>query len=165
MKEWNEVEAFKDWWMAAGCPIKPPFEYPIHITDMAYALTIYRKGQYQIELYICKPNTQTQVHAHPGIESLSVYLTGNLSFAKDGAPFPDLSAYQKEGSNGTHLLLGKSLETVNGTPHALKVNEEGGSFLLFQRWSHKKPRSVAVEYDGVTLGHKHDKQIEVANVE
>ena len=155
----KNVKEFKEWWEKAGRPIKPPFEHPIHITDMAYALTIYREGQYQIELYICKPNTQTQVHSHPGIESLSVYLAGNLTFAKDGGEFVDLSQYQYEREDGAHWLLNKSVEAIDGNNHALKVNEEGGSFLLFQKWHDKKPRSVATEYAGTTLGPKHDTTI------
>jgi len=155
----KNVKEFMGWWIKAGRPIKPPFEHPIHITDMAYALTIYREGQYQIELYICKPNTQTQVHSHPGIESLSVYLAGNLTFAKDGGKFLDLSGHQFEREDGAHWLLGKSVEAIDGNDHALKVNAEGGSFLLFQKWHDKKPRSVATEYAGTTLGPKHDTTI------
>jgi len=156
------VKEFMQSWYDMGSPIRPPFEHAVHCTDMAYALTIYRKGQYQIELYICRPNTQTKVHSHPGIESISVYLTGNLTFAKPDGAFRDLSQYQFATEDGTHVLLGKFVDSVDGTEHALKVNEEGGSFLLFQKWHNKKPRSVAIEYDGETLGPLHDETIQNA---
>lgn len=159
MKEWNEVEAFKDWWIAAGCPIRPPFEYPIHITDMAYALTVYRKGQYQVELYIVKPNTETTKHSHPNIDSISMYLTGNMTFAKENEEYIDLSKLQKEGANGTHVLLGSIAETNNGKVHSLKVGPEGGAFLIFEFWKDRDPVSVTVHWEGDLVGEQHAQTI------
>jgi len=158
----SDLQKFMESWYAKGSPIRPPFEHAVHCTDMAYALTIYREGQYQIELYTCLPNTETKVHSHPGIESIAVYLAGNLSFARMGGQFRDLSQYQKAAPDGTHMLLGKFVDSVDGTDHSLRVHKEGGAFLLFQKWHDKTPTSVAIEYDGQTLGHIHDETIKNA---
>ena len=159
MKEWNEVEAFKDWWIAAGCPIKPPFDKPIHATDIAYALCVYRSGRFQVELYIVKPNTETTKHSHPNINSISMYLTGNMTFAKENEEYIDLSKLQKEGANGTHVLLGSIAETNNGKVHSLKVGPEGGAFLIFEFWKDRDPVSVTVHWEGDLVGEQHAQTI------
>lgn len=155
----KEVTDFKQWWLDNKAPMSPPFDSAIHITDMAYALTLYRVEQFQVEIYICKPNTQTEIHKHPNIESISVYLTGNLEFANNEGKFVDLSWFQAETKFGTHFLLGKSIDVNRGESHALRVGKEGGAFLLFEKWLTEKPSSVAVIYDGKTLGPKHDTTI------
>lgn len=155
MNKFSPVVAFKDWWMANGCPIAPPFKSPIHCTDIAYALCLYRNERFQVELYIVKPNTETTKHSHPGIESISMYLTGNMSFAKNDEDYVDLSEFQKEGANGTHALLGTVAEENDGQIHSLKVGPEGGAFLIFEYWKDKDPVSVTVHWQGDLVGEQH----------
>jgi hypothetical protein len=156
---YTNVEEFKNWWLKAGRPLKPPFEKPIHTTDIAYAICLYREKQYQVELYICKPNTESPYHSHPGIESVSVYLAGNLSFGRKDVGFIDLSEYQKSQENGAHMLLGKSIESNFETEHALKIGPEGGAFLIFEKWYTKSPTSVTINWEGETVGKLHDQTI------
>jgi hypothetical protein len=153
--KWNALQEFKDWWMKNGCPIIPPFENPIHCTDIAYALCIYRSGRFQVELYVVKPNTETTRHSHPNIESISMYLTGNMSFAKENGEYIDLSALQKETENGTHVLFGSVAESNDGQVHSLKVGPEGGAFLIFEFWKDRDPVSVTVHWEGDLVGDQH----------
>jgi hypothetical protein len=152
---WSPVIAFKDWWMNAGCPIAPPFKNPIHCTDIAYALCIYRSGRFQVELYIVKPNSETTKHSHPNIESISMYLTGNMSFADESGNYKDLSQFQTENDNGTHKLLGAIAEENDGKLHALKVGNEGAAFLIFEYWKDRDPVSVTVHWKGDLVGEQH----------
>jgi len=149
------VQEFMSWWLKAGRPIKPPFVSPIHTTDIAYALCLYREGCYQVELYVCKANTESPRHKHPNVESISMYLTGNLSFAKEGGEFVDLSKFQIEKNDGTHFLLGRSVESNDGKEHALRVGPEGGAFLIFEHWKDRDPSSVTMHWDGELVGEKH----------
>jgi len=163
---YNSVEQFRDWWLKAGRPIRPPFKNPIHTTDIAYALCLYRDGRYQVELYICKPNTETPPHKHPGIESVTMYLTGDLAFAKANGEFADLSMYQKPKENGTHMLLGKTAEINNGDQlHAARMGSTGGAFLIFEHWKDKDPVSVTTHWEGELVGDQHAKTIEASHVE
>jgi hypothetical protein len=157
------AEDFKNAWLKAGKPVKPPFKNAIHTTDIAYALCLYRDGPFQIELYICKPNTETPFHSHPGIESVSLYLTGNLNFGRKDIGFVDLSQYQKPKENGTHMLLGKSVESGFAAEHAVKIGPEGGAFLIFEKWHTKAPTSVTINWEGNLVGEEHARTIEVAN--
>lgn len=160
------VEQFKDWWLTNNRPIKVPFKNCIHDTDIACAIVLYREKNYQVEMYICKPNKESTPHSHPGVESINMYLTGDLTFKKGDDSFADLSEYQKENSNdGTHILLGMINEINDGnTPHTLKIGDSGGAFLIFQRWTKEDPSSVAVVYEGESLGEIHDKVKRVGHV-
>ena len=155
MNQFSPVLSFKDWWMAAGCPIVPPFKNAIHCTDIAYALCIYRSGRFQVELYIVKPNTETTKHSHPNVESISMYLTGNMSFADEQGNYKDLNQFQIENENGTHKLLGSIAEVNDGKLHALKVGPEGGAFLIFEYWKDRDPVSVTVHWEGELVGEQH----------
>lgn len=155
----GSVEMFARAWMAKRL-WRPPFKNAIHTTDIAYAMCIFRQENYQVELYICKPNTETTRHSHPNVESLSLYLTGNLSFAKDNGDFMDVSMHQEEKPNGTHKLLWARAEENKGTPHALRVGKEGGAFLIFERWLDGEPSSVTVNWEGEYVGEEHVKTVE-----
>jgi hypothetical protein len=157
--KFGNVETFMKAWMAKRI-WRPPFENAIHTTDIAYALSVFRTGQYQVELYIIKPNTLTPVHSHPNIESISVYLTGNMEFRQADGTFADLSAYQTEKPNGTHRLQWMKADTNYGTPHAVKTGEEGGAFLIFEKWLVGTPTSVAVSWEGELVGEEHAKLME-----
>ena len=160
---YNNVEQFRDWWLKAGRPFRPPFKNAIHTTDIAYALCLYREGRYQVEMYICKPNTQSPMHKHPGVESVSMYLAGHLEFAKDNSEFADLSAYQKPQANGAHMLLGKGVEVNDGTKdHALRIGSTGGAFLIFEHWKDKDPVSVTTHWEGELVGQEHAKTIQAS---
>jgi hypothetical protein len=160
------VEEFKNWWFKNKRPIKIPFKNPIHDTDIACAIVLYREMNYQVEMYICKPNKESTPHTHPGIDSINMYLTGDLGFKKGDGTYADLSMYQKAKEDGTHALLGCINEENDGsTPHTLKIGSSGGSFLIFQKWNRENPSSVAVVYDGESLGEIHDKVKRISNVE
>jgi hypothetical protein len=161
---YTNVQEFKDWWIKSGRPLKPPFKDPIHVTDIAYALCLYREKQFQVELYICKPNTESPAHKHPNIHSISMYLTGDLTFLKDGK-FADLSMYQKEGKDGAHFLLGQTADANDGTDHALKIGSAGGSFLIFEHWLKDTPVSVTTHWEGELVGDMHAATIGAAYVE
>ena len=67
-----------------------------------------------------------------------------------------LHEYQKEKEDGTHFLYGKTMETFENTEHAIRINEEGGSILIFEKWLDSDPTSVAVQWKGKTVGKDHD---------
>ena len=154
------VEDFKNVWMAAGCPIRPPFKDAVFTTDIAYSLVLFRKPPFQVELYICKPNTSSPSHYHPGVDSCFVYLGGNLELNFDNEPFIDLQEFQKPREDGAHFLFGRAISSSVEKSHSLRVYEEGAAFLSFEKWTDREPTSVTVNWDGPLVGAEHAKTIE-----
>lgn len=154
-QNWS-VEEFMNAWVKGGRPMRPPFKNAIHATEIAYSVCLFREGQYQVEMYIMKPNVETPMHSHPNVSQITVYLTGNCDFSREEGVFNSTAEYQKEKENGTHFLLGKAMETLNNTEHAIRTHKEGGAFLVFEHWHDKEPTSVASEWKGKTVGKEHD---------
>lgn len=155
---WDTLHEFRDWYISCGMPIMPPFKNAIFASDLAYGLCIYRSGQYQVELYITKPNTEPPYHSHPGVESSFMHLAGNVEFkAPDTAYNANASAYQYQHPNGNHhVLFGLFAELPAGGVHTAWCGKEGGAFLSFERWDTLiEPTSVTVNWVGDTAGPEH----------
>jgi hypothetical protein len=155
--KFKDVVGFKDWWLKSGCPIRPPFKDAVYTTDISHTLVLYRVGPYQVELCTCKANSQAPLHCHPGVDSYFIYLTGNIDFGLSDGSFTDSAALQKEGKGGAHMLLGQGAHAMSGALHTLKVKEEGGAFLSFEKWNTKTPDSVTVNWEGEPIGEEHSK--------
>jgi hypothetical protein len=153
---WNDVYQFKDWWVE-NRPIFPPFKNGTFITDLAYSLCLFRSGQFQVELYIIKPNSTSPEHAHPGVDSVFMYLGGNIEFGKEDGSYNDLSLDQVEQENGTHKLFGRTAEAMDGAMHSVRTFDQCGAFLSFEHWKTKEPDSVVLNWKGKPDGEKHQK--------
>jgi len=129
--QWNSVQEFANWWLRTKI-IRPPFKDTMFTTDFAQSLCLYREGRFQVELYILKANITSPWHTHENVDSFFVYLGGNLEFGLDDKTFTDLSQYQKEMPNGAHMMLGRTVEAMDGALHAVRTFEQGGTFLSFE---------------------------------
>ena len=149
------VEDFKNAWLSAKCPIRPPFKDPIFFTEMTASLCIYREKNFQIELYIVKENMDCPTHHHPGVDSTFVYLTGDLEFGDENGHYKDLAEFQHEGIDGTHALFGRTVNALNGEKHSVRTHHGGAAYLSFEKWNNGFPNSVAVNWVGETVGEQH----------
>lgn len=154
------VEQFTHWWLKHR-PMRPPFVDGVFFTDIAASIILYRKGPFQVELYVSKPETESPYHSHPGVDSLLMYLTGDLTFGKNGKPL-DWSENQKprEGDEEVHSLFGKYDILAPNESHNLKTNGKGGAFFSFEKWHDKVPNSVTVNWEGEPSGVLHQKVIQ-----
>jgi hypothetical protein len=152
---WSDVHEFKEWWLKHGRPLRPPFELPTLTTDLAYSLCLYREGEFQIELYVLKPDSTSPPHKHPGVDSVFVYLGGNLEFGDKDNIFKSTAEFQFEKENGTHALFGSTAEALDGELHSVRTFEAGGAFLSFEHWKDRKPTSVVLNWEGDPDGEKH----------
>ena len=155
MLMWSNVHEFKDWWFHSNKPIKPPFDMPTFSTGIAYSLCLYRKDQFQVELYIIKPDSTAPSHSHPNVDSVFVYLGGNLEFGKEDGTFDDLSMHQESKPNGVHKLFGVTAEAMDGSIHSVRAFKEGGAFLSFEHWKDRKPDSVIFNWQGAPDSDRH----------
>jgi len=151
----NTVQEFAQWYLNSKCPLRPPFKNPIYFTEMTASLCLFRQDNYQVELYIVKPNMDCPKHHHPGVDSVFIYLTGHVEFGNKDGEYLDLTNLQMEGVNGSHALLGKSISALNGEDHSVRTGKEGGAYLSFEKWNDGFPDSVAVNWVGDTVGKQH----------
>lgn len=153
---WKTVEEFRDWYMAQGMPIRTPFNLPIHYTDNAMSLCLYREGQFQVELYLTKPFSTSPPHTHPDVESAFVYLTGNIDFDIEGRNLPSNRDKQYARADGAHRLFGATSSSPDGLAHWLNIGKEGGAFLSFEYWKEGSPTSVTTNWKGDPVGSIHE---------
>jgi len=157
MSKWNTIEEFAQWYKENNYPIRPPFGEPIRITDISYSMVLYREGQYQVELYLLKPNSETPPHSHPGVESIGICWTGGLSI-EQGGEFFDSAPYDFKAPDGTSTLFGAMGAILpSGASHSLFTKENGGAMLTLEKWPDGiTPTSATVNWAGdpVDEGHR-----------
>lgn len=162
-QEFPTLLSFRDWWVKKGAPIRPPFKNPVFITDIAYAVCIFRHKQYQVELFITKPNTCAPYHSHPGVESSFMYLAGSLNFLAPGvtSKFNVLDFQYENPETGAHILLGQTIDLfAAGGEHTVAIGPEGGCFLSFEKWENDiEPVSVTVNWEGESIGKEHNNSL------
>ena len=56
--------------------IQVPFNEPLMFVEDITGLVLYRKGQFQIQLFICVPNCYIPRHRHPNVDSYELFLYG-----------------------------------------------------------------------------------------
>lgn len=154
--ETTTVKQFALGWMKLK-PIRPPFADSIFIIGPASSLVLFREEQFQVELFICSPYHTAPFHKHPNVESLIVYLTGDMELSRGPNEFFDLTTSQHARQDGAHSLLGKQSEGYKGEPHTMRVKGQGGAYLHFQKWtSGVRPTSVIIDWSGEVADIDHE---------
>jgi hypothetical protein len=75
----DELSYFANWYLTSGdikaiyTPSKNPYNYSL---DGITGTVIYRNKNFQVELFICKPNTFIPEHIHTDVDSFEVFLYG-----------------------------------------------------------------------------------------
>jgi len=81
----DEIEKFAEWW-ATNRVVKPPRAVGdglVHIGP-THAIVMYRDGPFQVEMLSVAPNSSLPPHRHPNIDSIEVYMAGEIMFRCDG---------------------------------------------------------------------------------
>ena len=159
----DELCRFAHWYLTSGDPeairIYPPLEntYNFELEGVT-GITIYRKENFQVELFIAKPNTIVPQHLHPNVDSFEVALHG-VKFTHSGAVRLGFrEALEEKDGKPAH-----SYTVIRVKPHHMHggmSSERGGSFLSIQRWLNGSlPTTVSADWYGGTMGDGHKKQI------
>lgn len=146
-ESWGSVEDFANWYMSNRMPWMVPWDAEVIVSDDATAITVFRKGRFQVELYLVHPNMAIPTHSHPGMESVIIRLgAGNL-----GRRLP-LGVSEIWGAMAPVLHAG---EVHGGRP--LGFSPKGYAMLTFQQWDEGlELSSAAVQWRGDTAGPKQD---------
>ena len=158
------AEQFKTWWFKKGMPIRVPFKNFLYCTDSLHALCLFRKGQFQLILNTVKSDIYVPDHAHPGVDSSAVYLSGNLRLRHESADYEKVNhLYEMQEENpktGMHKLFGMSADSYTGELHGLQSFKEGGAFLVFEKWHDKEPTTVLLNWVGEPIDEAHKRMID-----
>ena len=148
--DWSDVESFMQWYMDSRMPILPPWNAQVIASDDATAITLFRKGKYQVELYLIHPDIAVPQHSHPGMESVIVYLGGGEQGYRD-----EFGISTRWGEITPVLYSGD----IHGG-RELGVSPKGYAMLTFEKWPDDiEPTSAAILWCGNTAGPKQDKLI------
>lgn len=154
-ESWDTLEDFFNWFvLEAKMPIMVPWNSPIVRGDDFSSVAIFRKGQYQVELFLEYPTLHSKPHCHPNVETITLQLGG-------GSEFPS------QANNNLSTQWGiidwkKSAGQIHGQGASMPT--AAGSLLSFQRWTDDHPvTSIAANWKGKTSGPFHESVIREHN--
>ena len=132
---WNNVEEFCNWWIKSGMPLCFPEDVEVFLSDDATAVCLFRKGRFQVELYLIHPNPIVPVHGHPGVEVIKLRLNSKK--------YPYLSETLRDGG-------------MHGSGIRNQSEERGYPLLAIQHWITREPTTIASMWEGRTVGPKQE---------
>lgn len=139
---WKDVQEFAEWWMKVGMPMIFPSTPEIFLSDDATAVSIFRKGRFQVELYLIHPQPKVPEHEHPEVEVIKMSLTHQK--------FPIMSNILKDGQS-------------HGAGTRVEAESIGFPLVAFQHWLTREPTTIASMWKGTTVGPLHEALIKRFN--
>ena len=157
----DELTTFLDWYLETGSKILTPLKDGVHFYEGVVGTTLYRHGQFQVQLFTAPPNTIVPQHRHPNVDSYEVALTGvELSVGgKIRLPMwkADIKCDDSDLSRAHYSVVRVFPESLHGG----RSGPNGGAFLSVQQWLNGvKPTSVGNDWSGgPTMGDNHTNQV------
>jgi len=135
---WANVEEFADWWFRNGMPIKFQEGAEVFLSDDATSIALFRKGRFQVELYLIHPHPTVPLHEHPNVNVIKARL--------DGKKYPYLSNTLHNGE-------------AHGAGLQLEAEDKGYPLVAIQHWLTRDPTTIASMWKGNTVGPKQESLI------
>jgi len=157
----DKLESFKNWYLAQKPTIKfcVPFDNPLMFIDGISGLTLYRKNNFQVQLFICEPNINIPKHIHPNIDSFELFLYG-MKFTHSEKTIIDSDMALKE-NNEIPFYYYQTIRVKPDDWHGGTSSKNGGAFISIQHWlNNTKPTHVSDDWQGNVVGNKHKQQLE-----
>lgn len=144
-EKWDTLDEFVNWYIEARMPLMIPWNAPVIRSDDATAICVFRKGNFQVEMYLEFPGFSIQRHSHPRMEVVVIDLGG-------GHRNP-LSKH----ITGVTYNWGRVFNTVKpGDEHGGDTSSQQGNgtcFLACQYWDNvDEMTSAAIQWKGPTAG-------------
>jgi hypothetical protein len=160
---WQTLEKFCNWYKLNNYPIRVPENATVYVTDTTYSCCLFRQDVYQVELYLCKPNFETEFHSHP-FDQITIYLGGQMSGQKQNeepgqfGSFNNFTSLNTESPNFYFGTIGSLL--LADHDHKIQCFDRGAIFLSLQKWpDHAQMTGAAVMFNGPTVGSLHESLI------
>lgn len=149
--DWDTLEDFVNWAIESKFPIVIPWDAEVRRTEDTTTICLFRKGQYQIELYLIYPGWVIPMHGHPNVEVITMIMGGGKRGAKNELGGSSLAGTLSEKLHGD-MMHGGETSTIFSTGYCL---------YSFEKWpKDTKITSAALHWKGKTAGPIHDALIE-----
>lgn len=156
-KSKDDLKEFKNWFLKNNT-IQVPYDNPLMFIDGIFGITLYKKKPYQVQLFICEPNTEITEHSHPNIDSYEMFLYG-MEFSHKGKIIIDKRMSMLRKKN-IPRLANVTLRIKPNDIHGALSSNKGGSFISIQKWLNNiNPSHVSKDWTGKPLGKKHKIQL------
>lgn len=142
----DELTNFANWWCQHRY-LRPPFDSTVvTFDDNVVGTTLYREGQYQVQLFTVKPHTEIVDHIHPNVDSYEVYVGGQIEFRLHGEKITRFDTQVE--ANGIVSEFGKMIRVLPTSSHGGTFGQMGGCFLSIQHWTNPNvpPSSVHMDW-------------------
>lgn len=159
IKGHDALSAFMETYFQMNPRAMIPLDHILTFVDGLSGMTVYREGQFQVQLFLVAPLVDIPDHRHPNVDSYEVALTG-MEFRHSGEiVLPD------EYASAPHTT-GFCIRVHPQDLHGGTAGPDGGSFLSVQQWLNGvPPTSVGDDWEGKTMGSKHDSEISTSKQE
>jgi quercetin dioxygenase-like cupin family protein len=121
-------------------------------------LVLHRQGQFQTQLCLCKPDAEIPEHSHPNVESVLIYVTGEIDLKIGGQKVYEPGSIHETESGGCSQNRHHGYIAA-GQPHSAKIGPAGGAFITCQRWIQGEPQTVEMDWQGPALSTEHAEAI------
>tara|TARA_Y100000592_G_C5247479_1_gene211239 strand:- start:70 stop:543 length:474 start_codon:yes stop_codon:yes gene_type:complete len=153
----DTLKNFKNWYLEKNI-IKPPLLNGLMFIDGIAGITLYRSKPFQVQMFICNPDTKIKEHSHPNVDSYELFLWG-MTFTHKGKTIINQDMAFKEKNNYPRC----SYWTLRVKPNDLHggfASNKGGAFISIQEWLHgHEPKNVSEDWQGDLLGPQHKLQL------
>ena len=130
-----------------------PFEGAVSKIENVTGILLYRSGQFQVQMFAVPEGTIIPEHTHPNVDSIEVYMGGNIHFSHSGKYSYDGAFLIPDGGPlGLAKKRGNLIRVRPNDIHGGVFGKGGGVFLSVQHWLNGvTPHCVAADYDGITM--------------
>lgn len=152
---------FLYWFLQKGLsnPQIPLFGAVNRIEDVT-SILLYRKNQFQVQLFAVPGNCVIPEHTHPNVDSYEVYVGGHIKFSHSGKWTARDEDINLPTPNGLPTMRGQIVRVRPSDKHGGVFGPGGGVFLSVQHWLNGiSPHCVAADYSGPVMGANHFAQV------
>lgn len=154
----DELERFCDWFLKTMPVIGAvPFHGAVSRIQDVTSILLYRRDNFQVQMFAVPGGTVIPEHTHPNVDSIEVYVGGNIRFSHSGRYISaEGDIFANDGPLGLASRRGMTVRVRPNDVHGGVFGEGGGVFLSVQHWLNGvKPHCVAADYNGITMGDDH----------
>jgi hypothetical protein len=153
----ENVVDFLRWYGAnsPGFPMSPPDGFCS--SGGLLGLTLYRSGQFQVQLFLFPAGTVVPPHRHPNVDTIEMHLDGDYDFRVGGvSAIPLDHLHDRRGL--VSRWWGRGVLVKSSDWHDLTVNT-GAAFLSVQHWLSGTPGTVGNDWEGEPVNAIHGQEI------